>query len=145
MSEDRFGDFTGLSEIKLPVSLSPREGKYYGTEIVDARGALVIDLWDHEGSPVPSDREKERFGPDWTEEAWAEYCSDSHWECQDDYLFALFLVKVLNLAMEPVYAGLEGHLEYAINRFSVGRSDIDNPEGEFKTWLQITGRQKKEI
>jgi hypothetical protein len=133
---DRFGDFTGITEIKLPVSLAPRTGKYYGTEIVDARGALVIDLWEHGDDAVPSDREKEYFGSEWSEEAWSEYCCDSHWECQDDYLFAVFLVKALNLAMEPAYAGLEGHLKYAVNRFSVSRSSINEPEAEFKTWLQ---------
>jgi len=140
VSDDKFGDFTGLTEIHLPVSLSPREGKYYGTEIVDSRGAQVTRFWEHDDNAEPSDREKENWEESWSEEAWSEYCCDSHWECQDDYLFALFLVKVLNLSMQPVYIGIEPHHKYGVNRYSVGRSDVNNPTKEFGTWLQKTKR-----
>lgn len=140
---DRIADFTGLEYIQLPVSLSPRKGKYYGTEIVDARGAEVLRLWEHEAGDVPSEREKESFGPDWSEQTWSEYCCDSHWECQSDYLLARFIVKALNFGMNPVYIGSEGVLKYGINRFSVARSDIDNPEEEFRTWREISGDKRR--
>lgn len=61
-----------------PWGVAPRAGKFYGTVVHDARGKDVLSVWSAEGEP--SHREKAYFGPDWTPEAWAEYCSDSHWE-----------------------------------------------------------------
>ncbi len=95
--DSRVGDFTGIKEIHLPVRIEAREGKYYGTRIVDLRGALVMTLWSDIDSP-PSDREKKHFGSHWTEEAWADYCSDSHWEREADYKMGAFIVEALNLA-----------------------------------------------
>jgi hypothetical protein len=114
---DRPHDFTGLNVIALPVSLSPRHGKYYGTEIVDANGDEVMRIWTVAGEP--SSREKAHFGEDYTPEAWADYCSDSHWECEADLKRAEWVVSALNDAMTPVYKGGEGYMKYAIERYSV--------------------------
>lgn len=71
--------------------IAPREGKYYGTEVLNREGHDIIKFWTAEGEP--SSREKERFG-NWTPEAWAEYVSDSHWECEADYQAALEFVRL---------------------------------------------------
>lgn len=91
-------DLEGLLSVVLPVSLAPRKGKHYGTEVIDANGALVVTLWTAEGEP--SEREKAYWG-DWTPESWQEGCCDSHWESMQDYRTALWLVHILNAAQLP--------------------------------------------
>jgi hypothetical protein len=100
-TEYRPCDFTGLKSITLPVVLAPREGKHYGTEILDATGALVVTIWTASGEP--STREKERFRDGWTPEKWEEWCCDCHWESQQDLNMAEWLVRVLNAAQEAPY------------------------------------------
>ena len=77
-----------------PWSLMPREGKYYGTKIQDARGVPILTFWMAEGGP--SDREKAAFGMDWTQEAWAEYCCDCHWESESALVLAVDVIQVRN-------------------------------------------------
>ena len=76
-----------------PWILGPRDGKYYGTEILDARGKKILSLWISVGDP--SAREKEYFG-DWTPEAWTEYCCDSHWESEAALKLAEAIVALRN-------------------------------------------------
>ena len=78
-----------------PWSLRPRTGKYYGTEIQDARGVCVLTVWRMAGGP--SVREKARFGA-WSPEAWNEYCSDSHWESEGGLAIAEAIVALRNAA-----------------------------------------------
>ena len=49
-------------------------GKYYGTQIEDARGVKVFSVWLSFGEPSARQR------GDMTDEEWREYCCDSHWE-----------------------------------------------------------------
>lgn len=82
--------------LNLPWSVAPLEGKYYGTHILDADGDEVAEFWDHSIPGRPSVREIKAFGDDWSEEAWAEYCCDSHWENERDYLRACAIVRAVN-------------------------------------------------
>ena len=116
-------DLVGLSSIVLPVSLAPRQGKHYGTEIIDATGALVITLWTAEGEP--SEREKAYWG-DWTPEGWREGCCDSHWESDQDFKTALWLVHVLNAAQLPDQELFQG--QRACNRPTFTVDDILSDE-----------------
>ena len=88
-----------LKSIALPLQLAPRKGKYYGTIIVDANGEQVVRFWTAEGEP--SVREKALYDGDWTPEWWAEYCCDTHWECEIDVRVAETLVMVINKMMLP--------------------------------------------
>jgi len=88
------------ADLRLPWSVSPLEGKYYGTHILDADGEEVAKFWDHSIASHPSEREKARFG-DWTEEAWADYVCDSHWENERDYVRAKAIVDAMNRAFSP--------------------------------------------
>lgn len=74
-----------------PWRIDERDRKYYGTRVLDADGTEVMNFWTAEGEP--SEREKRRFGS-WTPEAWAEYCCDSHWECEADHQAALALIRL---------------------------------------------------
>ena len=86
-----------------PFRLAPRDGKHYGTEIVDAYNERIITVWCAVGEP--SRREKEYFGLSrWTPEAWAEYCSDCHWESERDLEIAEALVALLNSPDELIAA-----------------------------------------
>lgn len=67
-------------------------GKYYGTHVLDSKGIEVIEFWTATGEP--SKRQKEAFGDDWTPQAWADYCCDSHWECEADYQAALEFIAL---------------------------------------------------
>ena len=84
------------ADLRLPWSVEPLEGKYYGTMIRDADGLQVAEFWDHSVPSVPSTREKEHFGDDWSEAAWSEYCCDSHWESERDYVRAKAIVEAMN-------------------------------------------------
>lgn len=72
-----------LESFPAPWSLSPREGKHYGTVICDYNGRELLSIW-NTASGKPSRREIEYFGEEYSEAAWAEYCSDSHWESAED-------------------------------------------------------------
>jgi hypothetical protein len=81
--------------------LEDLNGKYYGTHVLDADGREIIEFWTATGEP--SEREKASFG-EWTPEAWADYCCDSHWECEADYRAALefiALAEILGEGPEP--------------------------------------------
>lgn len=78
-----------------PWTIGPRDRKYYGTEIFDARGTNILNIWVMAGGP--SEREKARFG-NWTEERWAEYCCDSHWESEGGLAIAEAIVAMRNSA-----------------------------------------------
>lgn len=86
------------ADLRLPWSLAPREGKYYGTVVLDVDGETVAEFWDHGIASPPSAREKEYFG-EWTEEAWADYCCDSHWESERDYARAAAIVAAMNATL----------------------------------------------
>ena len=85
------------ADLRLPWKLAPLAGKYYGTKILDADDEEVVSFWDHDYTHPshPSPREKANFG-NWTEEAWADYCCDSHWENERDYARALAIVNAMN-------------------------------------------------
>ena len=85
-----------LEGIELPLRLHPLKGKYYGTVVEDASGNKVTHFWTAVGKP--SSREIENFGPDFTMEAWRDYCCDSHWECETDLYLATVLVLNVNAA-----------------------------------------------
>jgi hypothetical protein len=80
--------------ISFPLSIAPLRAKHYGTIILDSNGNQFITLWTASGNP--SEREIAKFGKNYSEEAWREYISDSHWECDSDYKTALKLVEILN-------------------------------------------------
>lgn len=82
---------------QAPWSLAPLEGKYYGTEILDARGIPILRLWDTRGEP--STREKESF-ENWTQEAWNDYVCDTHWECQLTLDLASHIIHSRNVLKE---------------------------------------------
>jgi hypothetical protein len=86
------------ADLRLPWTVAPLEGKYYGTQILDATGDVVAEFWDHSVESAPSEREKASFG-DWTEDAWAEHCCDSHWESERDYLRAKAIVDAMNATL----------------------------------------------
>lgn len=83
-----------------PWSVIPLKGKYYGTKIQDGRGVPILSVWRSEGNP--SHREKALFG-EWTPEAWADYCCDTHWESEQALSLAEFIVAGRN-ACESDYA-----------------------------------------
>lgn len=87
--------------LRLPWSVAPLEGKYYGTHVLDADGEEVAEFWDHSVAGAPSSREKAKFGDDWTEAAWADYCCDSHWENERDYALASAIVEAMNARAVP--------------------------------------------
>lgn len=89
------------ADLNLPWKVAPLTGKYYGTHILDADGDEVAEFWDHsyDHPSHPSVREKAAFG-DWTEEAWADYCCDSHWESERDYARALAIVEAMNATIK---------------------------------------------
>jgi len=96
----RFGfssvrDWFGSVVLSFPApwALKPREGKFYGTEIEDARGVCILRVWLMAGGP--SHREKARFG-EWSEDAWADYCCDSHWESVGSLALAESIVALRN-------------------------------------------------
>ena len=80
----------------IPWSLAPLKGKYYGTSIIDSLGNQVLKLWDHRNNCKPSLREIERFGTEFNEQAWAEYCCDSHYESTGDFELASILAEIAN-------------------------------------------------
>lgn len=82
-----------------PWTLAPLDGKYYGTKLLDVKGREMISIWGSAKEPDdhrPSPREIERFGPDFSEECWAEYCCDTHYETKGDYLLALSILDNVN-------------------------------------------------
>jgi len=85
----------------LPWKIRERKGKYYGTWIEDSDGNSICWFWDHHtrnnSEPKPSIREIAYFGPGYTEEAWAEYCCDSHWECSEDYQEAIDFLELIEM------------------------------------------------
>lgn len=88
---------------KLPWSIAPLDGKYYGTHILDANGEEVCEFWDHsiggEGNR-PSRRERARYKDfktdDEFEEFWKDYCCDSHYESVHDLANAELIVACIN-------------------------------------------------
>lgn len=88
------------ADLRLQWSVAPLDGKYYGTRILDADGEEVAEFWDHSTASHPSEREKASFG-DWTEEKWADYVCDSHWESERDYLRAKAIVEAMNATLAP--------------------------------------------
>lgn len=77
-----------------PWSLKPLQGKYYGTEIEDANGNVVMVIWknheDYQGNRLteeqsrPSDRET-------IDEVY-----DNHYESQFAYEYALAIIRTMN-------------------------------------------------
>lgn len=95
----RVVDIHGFPELarrwRGPLSLEDRTGKHYGTHVLDADGNEVIEFWDATGEP--SEREKKRFGDDWTPERWADYNCGSHWESEQDLRAALEFIGLSQL------------------------------------------------
>lgn len=84
-----------------PWSVQPLNGKYYGTEIVDAHGNPVCTIWDHGHARAaeanrPSSREIAEHGPFASEAELHEYCSDGHYESARDYANAELIVAAVN-------------------------------------------------
>lgn len=80
-----------LWSFPAPWSLAPLDnGKYYETQILDARGVPVLSVFVRWGGP-PSDREKAKFGH-WTPEAWADHCCDYHYESEATFAAASSIV-----------------------------------------------------
>jgi len=79
-------------------TVAPLDGKYYGTTILDSRGKRILSFWYADSDDVPSSREKEDFGREWTPEAWNEYGCDSHWESERALSIAERVVKLRNAA-----------------------------------------------
>lgn len=76
-------------------TLAPRQGKYYGTDILWG-GHVIGAVWHHDDKSQPSGRELAYLGPGVTvEEFWAN-CTDEHWESQQNYEEALALLDRLN-------------------------------------------------
>lgn len=73
-----------------PWRVGDLDGKYYGTEIMDASGAPVLSVWIAEGAPSV----RERRGM--SNEEWAEYCCDSHWESELAFSTAQAIVAARN-------------------------------------------------
>lgn len=89
---------------RTPWQVSPLQGKYYGTDIVDADGCDVCRIWDHDrdgpDANRPSARELAKYGPFGSDaerdEFWREYCCDSHYESVGDLAVAEFIVAAVN-------------------------------------------------
>lgn len=82
-----------LSSFDGPFRVAPLAGKYYGTVVIDNHGTRIFSFW---YSGTPSIREKLAFGDGFTEEAWAEYCCDSHYESEQSLCWANRAVRFLN-------------------------------------------------
>jgi hypothetical protein len=74
-----------------PWKVRDLDGKYYGTEIEDARGRVIISLWYATGAP--SARQK----GDMNDEEWGEYCCDTHWESEIALRLSETVVNLRNL------------------------------------------------
>lgn len=104
-----------MSKTPGPWTVGPLEGKYYGTEIIDAEGGDVCRVWDHDrGEPVLSEREERthKFESDADRNEWM---CDTHFETQQDYEIACLI------AAAP---GMSEALEKAPRPFTA----IDDPD-----------------
>ena len=84
-----------------PWSLAPLVGKYYGTEILDARGVTILSFWESEGEP--SHRQKAALGEPWTPEAWNDYICDNHWESAKSLEVAETAIQLRNKLTKRSY------------------------------------------
>lgn len=100
-----------------PWRVEPLQAKYYGTVISDGRRKPILRFWTAEGSP--SAREKVGFG-DWSPEAWAEYCCDSHWESAT----ALRNAEALVLFRNSAEGGFSNDPEQLIELLLLARWDM---------------------
>jgi len=73
-----------------PWRVGDLDGKYYGTEIFDARGKNIFSVWLSFGNPS----ERQRDGMN--DEEWREYCCDSHWESETAFHLAKAIVAIRN-------------------------------------------------
>jgi hypothetical protein len=90
---DSITDWVDSAIISFPApwKVGDNNDKYYGTEILDARGKHILSVWFSEGNP--SSREK----GDMSDDEWIEYCCDSHWESETALHLAAAIVAVRNL------------------------------------------------
>lgn len=90
------------TDIHLPLRVADLNGKYYGTEIVDARNNVVCKIWYHTQFN-PSERE-EAIRLEHSETCvWGEcddsrddWYNDSHHESQETYALAKVFVDAAN-------------------------------------------------
>ncbi len=84
-----------------PWSLAPLEGKYYGTEILDGRGVLILSFWDVTGDP--SRREKDQYGANWSHEEWTANLCDCHWESELSLSVAEYVIATRNSMRHDIW------------------------------------------
>ncbi len=88
-------------DLGQPWELAPREGKHYGTKILDRDGNVTMTIWTSgqelgcEVGEAPSLREQARY-TNYTPEWWARYSYDTHYECQRDFERAVALIQIVN-------------------------------------------------
>lgn len=83
-----------LKTFPTPWIIKPRDGKYYGTIMQDARGKDILSIWINEDQQ-PSWREKNYFGQ-WTPERWNDAVCDSHWESELSLKIAEEIITLRN-------------------------------------------------
>ena len=93
-----------MVDFRLPWSLVPLKGKYYGTEIQDNSGRIIAKIWyrgETEEEKKPSPREMEDIDTeainDWGE-SWQAWFDWSHYESTLSYTMALAIVEKMNEA-----------------------------------------------
>lgn len=63
-----------VESFPAPWKVADLDGKYFGTEIQDARGISVLSVWLSYGEPSIRQRDGR------TDAEWQDYCCDCHWE-----------------------------------------------------------------
>jgi len=92
-----------------PWSIAPLDGKYYGTVIRDGDGRNILSVWEAEGEP--SHRQKAWFC-NWTPEAWAEYCCDTHWESAICLQLAENICRLRNAENDELFELVQWHCRW---------------------------------
>lgn len=76
--------------MSFPAPWSLSDDTHYGTVIVDARGRKLFSVWLAFGEP--SARQRDGMSDD----EWAEYCTDSHWESETQWHLTNAIVAARN-------------------------------------------------
>jgi len=82
------------SAFKLPWSVAPLMGKYYGTRIINCDGELVMHYCQREDEDYGKPSERQLDGQPLGE--WLEECCDWHWESERDLAGAEALCDNMN-------------------------------------------------
>lgn len=107
----------GRTVLALPLAIAPLSGKYYGTQVIDATGASVIDFWEDYGKPSARELAMWKSFDDFTEN------HDLHWESEISLALAEMFVKMANTAMTSKYRMQGNHK--CCNRGNFSLADID--------------------